>query len=281
MVAGELVELVPDGIALVLEKGPARERQAVAVDAVAAHADDDVACAHVAAVDDLVEGDAADRHSHQIEALDDVLELRRLAARDRDLRHPGALAQAGADRIEHGGVGVRDRDVVEQRERLGADADHVVHVHGDTIDADGVVLPHHLGDDGLGADAVGAERKPDAVELDDVGEVADRQHHPAEPGQRPGLLHPRDDVVEAGIRLGGIHAGLLVHFIAHVDSVHLSVTPRFASQASTSGRSIAIRAPSAAMVEIAPRFQCHGPIRLAVGPAMTHRNLWSTSRDLT
>ena len=95
------------------------------------------------------------------------------------LRQLGALAQAGADGVEHGGVGLLDRDVVDQRQRLGADADHVVDVHGDAIDADRVVLAHHVGDDRLRADAVGAQRKADAVQLDDVGEVADRQHDAA------------------------------------------------------------------------------------------------------
>ena len=91
----------------------------------------------------------------------DVLELRGLAAGDRDAGRSGALAQARADGVEHGGVGALDRDVVDQRERRGADADHVVDVHRDAVDADGVVFAHHVGDHGLGADAVGAEREPD------------------------------------------------------------------------------------------------------------------------
>ena len=52
--------------------------------------------------------------------LHDVLELRGLAAGDRDAGLARALAQAGADGIEHGGVGALDRDVVDQRERACA-----------------------------------------------------------------------------------------------------------------------------------------------------------------
>ena len=213
---GKLVELVADGVAVVGEERLAREREAVAVDAAASDADDDVAFAHAAPVDDLVEGNAAHRHPHQVEMRDHVLELRGLAARNRDARDLGALAQAGGDGVEHGGVGLCHRDVVDHRERLGADADHVVDVHGDAVDADGVVFAHHVGDDGLRADAVGAERKPDAVELDHVGEIADRQHHAAEPRRRPGGLYPRDDAVQARIRLRGVDAALAVDFIAHV-----------------------------------------------------------------
>ena len=89
---GKLVELVADGIAVVGEERLAREREAVAVDAAALDADDDVAFAHGAPVDDLVEVNAAHRHPHQVEVLDHVLELRGLAARNRDARDLGALA---------------------------------------------------------------------------------------------------------------------------------------------------------------------------------------------
>ena len=60
------------------------------------------------------------------------------------------------------GVGPLDRDVVEQRERLGADADQVVDVHRDAVDPDRVEAPRLLGDDHLRADAVGGERDAEA-----------------------------------------------------------------------------------------------------------------------
>ena len=61
----------------------------------------------------------------------------------------------------HLGVGLLDGQVVEQRDRLGADADDVVDVHRDAVDPDGVVAAGLLGDDQLRADAVGAERDPE------------------------------------------------------------------------------------------------------------------------
>ena len=45
------------------------------------------------------------------------------------------------DVAQHLRLGVLDREVVEQRDRLGADADEVVHVHRDAVDPDGVEAP--------------------------------------------------------------------------------------------------------------------------------------------
>ena len=67
------------------------------------------------------------------------------------------VLEADADLLHHLGVGLLDREVVQQRDRLGADADHVIDVHGDAVDADGVVAAGLLGEDQLGADAVGAD----------------------------------------------------------------------------------------------------------------------------
>ena len=58
-------------------------------------------------------------------------------------------------------LGLLDRDVVQQRDRLGADADQVVDVHRDAVDPDRVEAPRLLGDDHLRADAVGRQRDPD------------------------------------------------------------------------------------------------------------------------
>ena len=49
-----------------------------------------------------------------------------------------------------------DGHVVEQEEGLGADAHEVVDAHGHEVEAEGVEAPDGPGDEGLGADAVGA-----------------------------------------------------------------------------------------------------------------------------
>ena len=53
------------------------------------------------------------------------------------------------------GSSLPDRDVVEEEQRLGALADDVVDAHRDEVDADGVEAAGGLGDERLGADAVG------------------------------------------------------------------------------------------------------------------------------
>jgi hypothetical protein len=45
--------------------------------------------------------------------------------------------------------------VVEKRHRLGTEREHVVHTHGDEVDAHGAVALHHERNAELGADAVG------------------------------------------------------------------------------------------------------------------------------
>ena len=90
----------------------------------------------------------------------------------------GARAQADRDLAQHLGVGLLDGDVVEQRERLGPDADEVVDVHRDAVDPDRVEAAGLLGDDHLRADAVGGERDPEPGR--------DPQHARVVPGQRHG-----------------------------------------------------------------------------------------------
>ncbi len=194
------------------------------MDAVAGDADDPVAGDKVAADDDAVERHGADRGADQIEAAHDVRQLRDLAAGDRDAGLPRALGEADRDAVEHRRVGLLDRDVIDHRHRPRPDAQEVVDVHRDAVDADRVVLAHHLRDDRLRADPVGGDRKPEtaigAADIDDVGEIADRQLHRAEaafrPAGRPSRGDAVDDVAQPGIGLGDIDAG---RFVARGDVV--------------------------------------------------------------
>ena len=75
------------------------------------------------------------------------------------------------------GVGAVDGEVVHHRQRLGADADDVVHVHRHAVDPDRVPAPELLGDQQLGAHAVGGDGDPRAVvQPDDVRVVAAGEH---------------------------------------------------------------------------------------------------------
>ena len=100
-----------------------------------------------------------------------------LAARD---LHPGELGpafEAAGDLLECAAVDALDRDVVEHGDRLGADADDVVDIHRDAVDADAVEPPELLGEDQLRADAVGAQRDPKTRrDLDNGGVMAAGQH---------------------------------------------------------------------------------------------------------
>ena len=143
-------------------------------------------------------------------------QLCQLAAGDLHAGLLGARLEALGDLPQHVGVGLLDRDVVEHRDRLRADADHVVHVHRDAIDADRVEAAELLGDDDLRTDAVGGQRDAEPlVDAQDVGVVAraeygaglaarvDRAQHGHERGHR--LVGARG--VDAGAGVGAVGHG--------------------------------------------------------------------------
>ena len=127
--------------------------------------------------DHLVQRDGAEAGSGEVEAADQLAELGELAADDLDAgqlcARREALADLGCDRS----VGPVHGEVVHHRQRACPDADHVVDVHRDAVDADGVPAAELLGDQELGADAVGGQGDSGAlVDADDVGVVAACEH---------------------------------------------------------------------------------------------------------
>ena len=120
-------------------------------------ADQGVAGLDPLASDDRVEIDEPDRGTTQLPALDDVADLGDLASRDLDPRLLGAGAETLADLAADLGRCLAAEDEVDEGDRLGADADQVVHVHRDQVDADRLEAAELLGDDHLGPHAVGAE----------------------------------------------------------------------------------------------------------------------------
>ena len=101
-------------------------------------------------------------------AADELGQDGELAAGDLDVGRLRADAQALGDPRQRVRVGLLDRYVVEQRDRLCADAAEIVHVHRDAVDPDRVETPELLGDDHLGPDAVRRERE--------TGHVVEPQH---------------------------------------------------------------------------------------------------------
>src|SRR5262249_12092444 len=103
------------------------------------------------------------------------------------------------DRLQHVRPRRLDRDVVEHGDRLGADADHVVHVHRDAVDPDRVVTAEHLGHQHFGADAVRGQGQAEAAaEGDAVGEVPDVQDRPADARLAPELQRGLDPLQQGG-----------------------------------------------------------------------------------
>ena len=105
-------------------------------------------------------------------------------------------------------------NVIEQRQRRSPNAEYVVDVHRDTIDADRIVAVHHLRDDRLGTDPVGADRQADPADVDDIGEIADIQLQGADSaGGRPSLFDARDDFLEGGLRRVCVDPGRFLELI--------------------------------------------------------------------
>ena len=132
--------------------------------------------------DDRVQVHESDAEAHEVEAArrwmaaHHVGQHRKLAAGDLHAGLLGSRTQARADLFQHLGVGLLDGDVVEQRNRVGADADHVVRVHAEQVDPDRVVAPELLADDHLRADAVARQREAAlVVEPQDVRVVPARE----------------------------------------------------------------------------------------------------------
>src|SRR5262249_4233885 len=74
---------------------------------------------------------------------------------------------------------------------------------------DRIVTAHHLRDDRLRSDPIGADRQTDAItDIDDIGEITDVQTDSTHTTRhRPGLLDARNNLVKAGLRLLGVDAG--------------------------------------------------------------------------
>ena len=181
--AGPRVERQPGFV----EQHPPGQRQAVGVHARRRQPDQRVARGAGAAVDDGVERDRAERRARpgRSRRATGGRGSPRAAGRPRRRgsrrRRPRAPARRpSASSASSSGSARLDGEVVEQRQRLGPDADQVVDVHGHAVDPDRVEAPRLLGDDHLGADAVGGQRDAEVgSDPDDAGVVPGKRHRQA------------------------------------------------------------------------------------------------------
>jgi hypothetical protein len=211
--SAQLVGPVVEGQAAVLEQGAARQRQPVRVHARRGQADHGVAGRAGRTGDDGVERDGPERRRTEVESTRagvpayQLRELGELSPRDLHAGLLGAGAQAARDRLAHLRVGALDGQVVEQGERLGADAHKVVDVHGHAVDPDGVVALRLLGDDHLRAHAVGARRQSEVRgDLDHAGEVAG-QRHDARGTSRVDRAEHTHERLHGAPGVAGVHSG--------------------------------------------------------------------------
>ena len=135
---------------------------------------------HGGAVEDAVALGHADGEADQVELarFHGARVLGHLAADQRAAGLAAALGHAGDELLDVVGVELADGDVVEEEQRLGAGAGDVVDAHGHQVDADGLEHARLLGDQRLGADAVGGRDQhrmgePVLGELEQPAEPAD------------------------------------------------------------------------------------------------------------
>ena len=198
-----------------LEQSLPGQRQTVAVDTAAADADDDVSGRHMLPKDDPVQWNDRGAHAYKIEAaaglvsLDDVRDLRDLPTDDTDTGQLSASVQPVCNLLKNFRRGSFESDVVEKGDRLGANADRVIDVHRDAVNADGVVAAKHFGDQDFATDPVRAEGEPKRVrDFDNAGEESDIDHSSSLAGgaERCGRAHPLQErrqefVIRLPIRL--------------------------------------------------------------------------------
>ena len=167
------IDLEPEPI----ERNLTSQAVAVRVQAGAGEAEDDVSDLDLRAVDNRRLLDDADAEAGHvvITGLVEVGKNRRLAADQAAARLDAAVADSLHERRDQVRIVLRQREVVEEAERLGADAEGVVDRHRDQVDSDRVVPVHHPRDLELGADAVGRAHEHRVVVLLEVGPAEQEQ----------------------------------------------------------------------------------------------------------
>src|SRR2546430_2012541 len=107
-------------------------------------------------------------------------------------------------------------NIVEKSNGCGPDAEHIVNIHRHAVDADGVVLIHHLSDDDLCTNAVGGDGNTQPIaDIDDVSKVTKR-HFDAVRSEGKCALDPIGEVMHDAILLFSISTCTLIGWlIAH------------------------------------------------------------------
>ena len=185
-----------------LEQHLAGERVAVRPQTGRGETDQHVVALDVLTGDEPISLDHTHREADEIE-LPRVHRAGVLGHLAADERAPGLPAPEGHpfdELLDVVGIELPHRDVVEEEQRFGALTDDVVHAHRDQVHADRVEATGGLGDEGLGADPVGA------ADQHGVGvAVLGEREQPAEPADvaddlgAEGGAHLRLDPLDRGL----------------------------------------------------------------------------------
>ena len=96
--------------------------------------------------------------------------LRRFAADQRTTRFTATRSDAAHHRCGDINIELTANKIIQEKKRLRALSQDIVHAHGDEIDADGIVNPRHRGNFKLRANAIGG-RDQDGMTITQAFEI--------------------------------------------------------------------------------------------------------------
>ena len=127
----------------------------------------DIALGHVFGIEHLWTVYRTDAKTGQVViiGIHDAGMLRHLSTNERATRLTATLGDAAHHLGDVVASELADGDVIEKEQRLGPAGQHVVHAHGDQVDAHGIVLASHLSQGELGSHAIGPAHENGIVHL--------------------------------------------------------------------------------------------------------------------
>ncbi len=220
-----------EGVSPAVQQNAAGKSEAVAVNAAALQSDHEIAGPDVFTGKDTIHRHDTDASGDEIErftvttGMEQFLDLSDLSGGNGDISLDASLVDTLHELVDETGIGDFDGDVIHQGEGPGADAEHVVDVHGDTVDADRIVFFHRLGDENFCADSIGGDGDTLVIaDVDYVGEITEIQENLAYILVESKRVLDKGTEIRHGLRGGGgIDPGFPVGigtglFVAHVKS---------------------------------------------------------------
>src|SRR5919109_5265776 len=169
-------------IFMLLKQDPSCEGEAITMNAITLDANNHITFFNVLSYNNFIQCNRANSHPRQIKtktflvAFDDIAELSHLTARNRNVGKLRTCSQALRQAVDHVGIRVLQRKVVNHRNRRRAHTQEIIHIHGHTVDPDGVIFPDHLGNENFRADTISRDSQANATtQVNDIRKVAYRK----------------------------------------------------------------------------------------------------------